>query len=73
MFSNSSQAKELRPYRLLLERLARYKPHTLSRREERLLAMQSEMAEAARSQRFRQLTDADLKFGMIKNEHGDID
>ena len=32
--------------------------------------MQSEMADAA-SQTFRQLTDADFKFGMIKNEQGE--
>lgn len=62
-------AKELAPYRLLLERMARYKPHTLSDGEERLLAMQSEMAGAA-SQVFRQLTDADLKFGEVTDADG---
>jgi len=34
-------AKELAPYRVVLERLLRYKPHTLSNAEEKLLAMQS--------------------------------
>lgn len=62
-------AKELAKFRLMLERMARYKPHTLSDGEERLLAMQSEMAGAA-SQIFRQLTDADLKFGEVKDEKG---
>jgi oligoendopeptidase F len=62
--------KALAPYRLLVERLARYKPYTLSKGEEKLLAMQSEMAGAA-SQVFRQLTDADLKFGTLKNEKGE--
>ena len=57
----------LAPYRLLLERLLRYKPHTLGKKEEKLLAMQSEMAQAA-GQVFRQLNDADLKFGTIKND-----
>ncbi|MEX0586132.1 MAG: oligoendopeptidase F, partial [Pirellulales bacterium] len=33
-------AKELVPYRTLLERLLRFRPHTLSEREENLLAMQ---------------------------------
>ena len=47
----------------------RYKPHTLSRGEEKLLAMQSEMADAA-DKIFRQLTDADLKFGMIRDDKG---
>ncbi len=63
-------AKPLRPYRLLLERMLRFKPHTLSHKEEQLLAMQSEMASAA-SKAFRQLNDADLKFGALKNEHGE--
>ncbi len=48
----------------------RYKPHTLGKREEKLLAMQSEMA-AATDQIFRQLTDADLKWGVVKNERGE--
>ena len=64
-------AKALRPYRLWLERLVRYKPHTLTRGEEKLLAMQREMADAA-SKVFHQLTDADLKFGMIRNERGEL-
>ncbi len=33
--------------------------------------MQSEMADAA-NQVFRQLTDADLKFGTVKNERGEL-
>jgi oligoendopeptidase F len=61
-------AEELAPYRLLLERLLRYQPHTLSAKEENLLAMQGEMAGAA-SKAFRQLIDADLKFGFVKDEH----
>ncbi len=62
-------SRDLAPYRLLLERLLRFKPHTLGKREERLLAMQTEMAQAV-GQVFRQLNDADLKFGTIKNEVG---
>ena len=62
-------AKELKPYQLVLERIQRYKPHTLSDGEEKLLAMQSEMADAS-NRVFRQLNDADLKFGMVKDEHG---
>lgn len=64
------QAKELAPYRLMLERWLRYKPHTLSEREEKLLAMQSEMASAA-GKIFGQLQNADMKFGPIKNEKGE--
>lgn len=62
-------AKELAPYRLVLERIQRYKPHTLSDAEEKLLAMQTEMADAS-NRVFRQLNDADLKFGMVRDETG---
>jgi oligoendopeptidase F len=57
--------KILAPYRLLLDRLVRYKPHTLTPGEERLLAMQAEMSEGA-NQIFGKLNDADLKFGTIE-------
>ncbi len=60
---------ELEPYRLMLRRILRYRPHTLSPAEERLLAMQLPMAETA-SQVFRQLNDADLKFGTIRDHKG---
>lgn len=59
----------LEPYKLLLERIVRYRPHTLTDREERLLAMQGEMAGAA-GNAFRQLNDADLRFGELENENG---
>lgn len=64
------ETKELKAYRLLLQRLLRYKPHTLGKKEEKLLAMQGEMAQAA-ARTFRQLHDADLKFGSITNERGE--
>lgn len=63
-------AKVLEPYKLLLERVLRYKPYTLSDKEEWLLAMQAEMAQAA-DQAFRQLNNADLKFGDLENEEGE--
>ena len=62
-------SKHLKAHRLTLERLTRYKKHTLSKNEERLLAMQSEMSQAA-GQAFRQLNDADMKFGMVRDETG---
>jgi len=62
-------AEVLKPYKLLLERVLRYKPYTLSDKEERLLAMQAEMSQAA-DQAFRQLNNADLKFGDLENEEG---
>jgi oligoendopeptidase F len=62
--------KALKHYRLLLERMLRYRPHTLSDREEKLLAMQGDMAGTA-GKAFRQLLDADLKFGFVRNENGE--
>ncbi len=56
-------------FRLQLERLMRYRPHTLTDNEERLLAMQGEMAAAA-SNAFRQLNDADLRFGELADQEG---
>lgn len=64
------EAKALKRFKLQLERLVRYKPHTLGRGEEKLMAMQSEMSQAA-ERVFRQLTDADFKFGMVRNEKGE--
>ena len=60
----------LEMYQLLIERLTRYKPYTLGEKEEQLLAMQGEMA-GATSRIFRQLHDADLKFGSLEDENGD--
>lgn len=64
------EARELAEWKLALERTLRYRPHTLSEGEENLLAMQGQMSEAS-NQIFRQLNDADLKWGLIKNEKGD--
>jgi oligoendopeptidase F len=63
-------SKELAPFKLVLERIVRYQPHTLSPAEENLLAMQSEMSDAS-NRVFRQLNNADLKFGFVKNEKGE--
>ena len=59
----------LADHKLTLERLRRFKPHTLGGPEERLLAMQSEVAGTARNV-FDQLLDADLTFGDIEIEPG---
>ena len=61
---------EMELFQLLIERMVRYKKYTLSDREEQILAMQGEMAGAA-GKIFRQLLDADLKFGVIENEKGE--
>lgn len=60
---------EVELFRLQLERLMRYRPHTLTDNEERLLAMQGEMAGAA-GNAFRQLNDADLRFGKVSDHEG---
>ncbi len=58
-------APELAGYKVALERLVRYQPHTLSEGEERLLALQSESARTAHDV-FDQLLDADLTFGEVE-------
>ena len=62
-------AAELAEWKLKLERIVRYRPHTLAASEEQLLAMSGNMAEGA-GQIFRQLTDTDLKWPIIKDENG---
>jgi len=57
-------------YRLMLERLVRTRPHVLSEPEERILAMQGTFAGTA-GRAFRQLTDADLRFGTVTTGSGD--
>ena len=65
------EARELADWRIALDRILRYRPHTLGNKEEQLLAMQGQMSEAA-NQIFRQLNDADLKWPSIKNEKGEL-
>ncbi|MBI3119365.1 MAG: oligoendopeptidase F, partial [Candidatus Hydrogenedentes bacterium] len=59
----------LAPYRFNLEKLLRYRPHILSEKEERVLAMQGEVSGSS-SKVFGQLNDADLKFGFVVDEKG---
>lgn len=63
------QDPALEEYRFFLEKILRYKPHTLDEREEHLLAMSREMAQAA-YQVFAQLDNADLTFGLIADTDG---
>lgn len=63
-------AGELSEWKLTLERMLRFRQHTLGKKEEKLIAMQGEMSEAS-NQIFRQLNDADLKWGLIRNERGE--
>src|SRR5688572_1620685 len=65
------QARELAEWRIALDRILRYRAHTLGEKEENLLAMQGQMSEAS-NQIFRQLNDADLKWPSIRNEKGEM-
>jgi len=60
----------LAEYRISLNRVLRYRPHTLSPAEEKLLAMQEETNQTA-SKTFGALTDVDLEFGSIKTPEGE--
>lgn len=64
------QSPLLADYRFHLQKLLRYRSHILSPQEERILAMQGEVADSVR-RIFGQLNDADLKFGEIKNDRGE--
>lgn len=60
----------LREYKRVFDDLLRYAPHTLTKKEEALLAMSGEMAEAPQNV-FTMFNEADLKFPEIKDEDGD--
>ncbi|MCX8013027.1 MAG: oligoendopeptidase F family protein, partial [Rectinema sp.] len=56
-------------YAVFLQKLRRFKPHTLSEAEERLLALQMEPAQTAQ-EAFSVLTNVDLDFGSIETPEG---
>lgn len=58
---------DLELYKLHLERQLRYRKHTLSKKEETLLAATSEIARAPNNA-FDMLDNADLKLGTVKDE-----
>ena len=62
--------QKLPGYAIYLNRLIRYKPHILSEKEEKLLALQEESNETARKA-FAALTDVDLEFGNITTSDGE--
>lgn len=57
-------------YRVYLEDVARQRPHTLSAREEKLMAMAGEVGEGPETI-YEMLTDADMEFGQIQDEKGE--
>jgi len=64
-------APELEDYRIVLEKILRFKPHILSDREEKLLALQAEAAQTA-SQGFSALTNVDMDFGTVNTPEGEV-
>jgi oligoendopeptidase F len=60
----------LSEYRIFLKKLLRFKPHVLSEREERILAMQMEVNQTPHRS-FEALTDVDMDFGTVKTKEGD--
>jgi len=67
--ANFLKNKKIKEYSFYIEKILRFKPHTLTLETERILAMSEEVAHAP-SQVFSQLDNADLKFGKIIDENG---
>lgn len=61
---------KIKPYRHLLCDMLAKKEHTCSQKEEKLLAMASQMADSP-SDIFSKFNNADVKFGKVHDEHGD--
>lgn len=64
------EIEELSIYKHYISELLRQKQHVLSAREEELLALSAEIAEAP-SDIFTMFNNADIKFGYIRNEDGE--
>ena len=61
----------LKEYRFYLEKIVRYKPHTLDAEQEELLASASLALDAAH-RAFGAFNNADLKFPQVKDEKGEL-
>lgn len=64
------ECPKLKEYAILFEHLLRFKPHTLSPQEEKLLAMSGDMAESPQAT-FTMFNEADLKFPEITLTNGE--
>ncbi|HRX15000.1 MAG TPA: oligoendopeptidase F [Spirochaetota bacterium] len=64
------ESQELTQYRFYLEKIIRFKPHTLPKESEEILAMSGEVFSTA-GKIFSQLDNADLRFGDIVNGKGE--
>ncbi len=70
IMNNYKKEDSIKEYKFMLEQILRFKPHTLSKEVEQILAMSGEISSTA-SQVFSQLDNADLKFGEIKDDKGE--
>jgi oligoendopeptidase F len=68
-WNNIAAAEPLKLYALKLRRIARERPHTLSKPEEKILAQLTEVSGTA-SKAFNLLNNADLNFGTLTDETG---
>jgi len=66
VFESFLKTEDLKPYLFFLEKVYRLKPHTLSLKEEELLALSSKSLDAAHKA-FSAFNDADLKFEKVKD------
>ena len=66
-FERFLQAPCLAPWVTRLQRIRRYKPHTLTANEERIMALAGPVL-GGHDETFSQLTNVDMKFGVIRDE-----
>jgi oligoendopeptidase F len=69
-FAQFLEAAALAPWKTALRKIRRMKPHVLSEKEERLLALGSSALDGY-DDTFSQLTDVDMKFGVLTDEKGE--
>jgi len=69
-FAQFLEDPALASWKTALKKIRRMKPHVLSEREERLLALGSSALDGY-DDTFSQLTDVDMKFGMLTDEKGE--
>jgi oligoendopeptidase F len=69
-FARLLEDPALAPWKTALKKIRRMKPHVLSEREERLLALGSSALDGY-DDTFSQLTDVDMKFGVLTDEKGE--
>jgi oligoendopeptidase F len=69
-FAQFLEDSALAEWKIALKKIRRMKPHVLSEREERLLAL-GDAALEGYDETFSQLTDVDMKFGVLVDEKGE--